>query len=90
MARRAPVFALNPDGLVLVNIAHGLHPRSDMTQAALRELTRSLNRQRDAFRGSGRTYQGGLEKYEPREMERLLIYPLAHAKGKTPPEVVDA
>ena len=28
MARRAPVFALNPDGLVLLNVAHGGGPRS--------------------------------------------------------------
>ncbi|MHB8619861.1 MAG: N-6 DNA methylase [Chloroflexota bacterium] len=73
MARQAPVFALNPDGLALLNIAHGLYPKKPMTLAQLHGLVAHLNKVRDSFRGQGRTYQGGLEKFEPREMEALQI-----------------
>lgn len=73
MARQAPVFALNPDGLALVNIAHGVYPRSDMSSEQLASLVNALNGARASFRGNGRTYHGGLEKFEPREMEGLLI-----------------
>lgn len=70
MARQAPVFALNPDGLVLLNIAHGVWPREGVDAAVLVER---LNSARQSFRGNGRTYHGGLEKFEPREMEALLV-----------------
>ena len=73
MARRAPVFALNPDGLALVNIAHGLYPRRELDRAELGALVLHLNGLRETFRGGGRTYHGGLEKFEPREMEALSI-----------------
>jgi len=73
MARQAPVFALNPDGLALINIAHGLYPKKQMTLDELHELVAYLNLVRDTFRGQGRTYQGGLEKFEPREMEALPV-----------------
>jgi hypothetical protein len=73
MARQAPVFALNPDGLALVNIAHGLYPKKHMTWDELKALVTYLNSVRDSFRGQGRTYQGGLEKFEPREMEALPV-----------------
>jgi predicted RNA methylase len=73
MARRPPVFALNPDGLVLVNIAHGLYPRCGLSHEQLGTLVLHLNGLRETFRGQGRTYHGGLEKFEPREMEALAI-----------------
>ena len=73
MARQAPRFALNPDGLALLNIGHGLHPKEPMTDAELRWLVETLNGARDSYRGNGRTYHGGLEKFEPREMEALPI-----------------
>lgn len=73
MARRAPVFALNPDGLALLNVAHGLYPRNVTSSAQLSALVANLNEMRDGFRGSGRTYHGGLEKFEPREVEALPI-----------------
>ncbi|MHB0869654.1 MAG: methyltransferase [Chloroflexota bacterium] len=73
MARQAPVFALNPDGLALLNIGHGVYPREKMDPRALERLVAELNDARHAFRGLGRTYQGGLEKFEPREMEALPI-----------------
>lgn len=73
MARQAPVFALNPDGLALVNIAHGLYPVSRLAPEQLAAFVEHLNGARESFRGSGRTYHGGLEKFEPRELEALLI-----------------
>jgi len=73
MARQAPRFALNPEGLALLNIGHGLHPREPMAPAELRALVDALNAGRAALAGHGRTYHGGLEKFEPREMEALLI-----------------
>jgi methylase of polypeptide subunit release factors len=73
MARQAPAFALNPGGLLLLNVVHGLHPKVALRPDQLHELVESLNASRNAYRGSGRTYHGGLEKFEPREMERLVI-----------------
>ena len=73
MARQAPMFALNPDSLALINIAHGVYPVQPMSLRALRQFVARLNEARSSFVGSGRTYQGGLEKFEPREMEDLLI-----------------
>jgi adenine-specific DNA-methyltransferase len=70
MARQAPAFALNPDGLVLLNIAHGIWPEPDVDVG---DLVTRLNKARLSFAGSGRTYHGGLEKFEPREMEALVL-----------------
>ena len=73
MARQAPRFALNPDGLAIVNVAHGIYPRSALSGHQLEALVAALNQARESFRGNGRTYHGGLEKFEPREMEALQI-----------------
>ena len=73
MARQAPVFALNPDALGVLNVAHGLYPREHMSRAQLRLVVAALNDARESFKGRGRTYFGGLEKFEPREMENLPL-----------------
>lgn len=73
MARQPPAFATNPDGLALLNVAHGLYPRLPMDTEAIAELVQVLNSVRTDFEGRGRTYQGGLEKFEPREMEDLMV-----------------
>ena len=73
MARQAPFFALNPDGLQILNVIHGLYPLTPLDDEQLRLLVQTLNSMRESYRGLGRTYQGGLEKFEPREMERLTI-----------------
>lgn len=71
MARRPPAFTRNPAGARHINIAHGLYPRVPLPEAAVERLLAAL-------RGSvsvhdGRTYAGGLTKFEPREMERLPV-----------------
>lgn len=73
MARRAPAFARNPDGLGLLNVAHGLYPRFPLNDAALDWVVERLNASRARFVGCGRRYHGGLEKFEPSEMEALPL-----------------
>jgi len=73
MARQAPVFALNPDGLHILNVLHGIYPLKPLSDDQLLDLVTELNALRETYRGRGRTYLGGLEKFEPREMERLSL-----------------
>lgn len=80
MARRPPTFALNPHGLLILNIAHGLYPRRSLPGHLLGRLVAVLNERADGFRGGGRCYQGGLEKFEPGEMEDLRV-PLTGVMG---------
>jgi hypothetical protein len=75
MARQPPAFALNPDGMAILNVLHGLFPRVELDQHQLLGLVRFLNSHRAELSGAGRMYQGGLEKFEPREMEALEIPP---------------
>lgn len=75
MARRPPAFALNEDGLAILNVCHGLYPRVPLTQAQLKGLVNYLNALGTQLNGAGRTYQGGLQKFEPREMEAILVPP---------------
>jgi adenine-specific DNA-methyltransferase len=71
MARRPPAFVQNRAGARHINIAHGLYPRERMTEGALDELARYLAATVSTV--DGRTYAGGLTKFEPKEMERLLV-----------------
>jgi hypothetical protein len=71
MARRPPAFVRNLAGARHLNIAHGLYPRSGLSGAALDALAAYLNGA--THLDQGRTYAGGLTKFEPREMERLLV-----------------
>jgi hypothetical protein len=73
MARRPPAFVLNTASARHLNIAHGLYPRGSVDAALLRGLVKYL-----AANGAvdgGRTYAGGLTKFEPREMERIPVPP---------------
>ena len=71
MARRPPQFTLNACGARHINVAHGLYPRERLSAAALARLVVWLNA--NVGTADGRTYAGGLTKFEPREVERLRI-----------------
>lgn len=71
MARRPPAFVRNLASARHINIAHGIYPRQAMSEKALIVLAGSLARSTTVHQG--RTYAGGLTKFEPKEMERLLV-----------------
>ncbi len=71
MARRAPAFVLNKAAARHINIAHGLYPRQPMSPTSHATLLHFL--QHNVSQHNGRTYAGGLTKFEPREMERLIV-----------------
>lgn len=75
MARQPPAFALNPDGMAMINVLHGLFPLEPLDEEQLLGLVLYLNANRASFRGAGRMYQGGLEKFEPSEMEAIEVRP---------------
>jgi hypothetical protein len=71
MARRPPAFVLNHAEVRHINIAHGIYPREPLPAQAIVNMARAL---RDKVSlEDGRTYAGGLVKFEPREMERLPV-----------------
>lgn len=71
MARRPPGFAINKADARHINVAHGLYPREPLSEKAKRALVNFL--QTNISQKSGRTYAGGLTKFEPREMERVIV-----------------
>ncbi len=71
MARRPPAFVRNKAAARYINIAHGLYPREPLSDKVLLNLARYLSDATSVH--DGRTYAGGLTKFEPREMERLLV-----------------
>jgi hypothetical protein len=83
MARRPPAFVRNLAGARHVNIAHGLYPREPLPPAALDGLAAYLCR--SVTPGQGRTYAGGLTKFEPGEMERLPVPVPALLPAYAPP-----
>jgi hypothetical protein len=83
MARRPPAFVRNLAGARHVNIAHGLYPREPLPPAVLDGLAAYLRG--SVTRGQGRTYAGGLTKFEPGEMERLPVPVPALLPAYAPP-----
>lgn len=71
MARRPPAFVRNLCGARHINIAHGLYPRQELTDRQTQGLLAYLRKH--VGTGSGRTYAGGLTKFEPRELERVAV-----------------
>jgi adenine-specific DNA-methyltransferase len=71
MARRPPAFVRNLAAARHINIAHGLYPREPIPKNLLDAYARCLST--GTSRADGRTYAGGLTKFEPKEMERLLV-----------------
>ncbi|HEY7248452.1 MAG TPA: N-6 DNA methylase [Xanthobacteraceae bacterium] len=91
MARRAPVFVLNRVLARHINIAHGLYPREPLSDADLRTVLAYLQSHSSTI--GGRTYAGGLIKFEPKELERILLPRLedihGYLAGEAAPETVD-
>lgn len=71
MARRPPAFVRNLAEARYINIAHGFYPRTQLVPTAIANLIKFLSRATSI--ADGRTYAGGLTKFEPREMERLMV-----------------
>lgn len=71
MARRPPAFVRNLCGARHINIAHGIYPREPLTSNVLDALATWLRNK--VCVGQGRSYAGGLIKFEPKEVERLPI-----------------
>jgi hypothetical protein len=71
MARRPPAFVHNRAQARHLNIAHGIYPREPLSQVILDNLVTYLRKSVQVTQG--RTYAGGLTKFEPREVERLLV-----------------
>jgi SAM-dependent methyltransferase len=84
MARRPPVFALNPDGLGVLNIAIGITPRVPMTPEQMREVVAALNAAAADYVSYATTYFGNLKKFEPKVLAALplpeALHPLVPAK----------
>jgi adenine-specific DNA-methyltransferase len=83
MARRAPTFVRNIAGARHINIAHGLYPRMPMTDAELDAYATYLRE--NVRQSEGRTYAGGLTKFEPKEIERILVPCLKGIYGRSDP-----
>lgn len=71
MARRPPAFVRNLCEARHINIAHGIYPREPLGEHAMEALLTHLRT--TVTTASGRTYAGGLTKFEPRELERVHI-----------------
>ena len=82
MARRPPAFVMNAAEARHLNIAHGLYPRQDLDDRALSRLAEALRA--GAVHARGRVYAGGLIKFEPKEMERLMVPDLDTLRGHEP------
>ena len=81
MARRPPAFVRNRCGARHLNIAHGLYPREALPAVVLDNLAAWLRN--NVGVSAGRTYAGGLTKFEPKELERLPIPKLERLHGPT-------
>jgi adenine-specific DNA-methyltransferase len=71
MGRRPPVFARNIAKAPLLNIAHGLYPKVALTDQEQDALVAWLNE--NVSVDSGRSYAGGLVKFEPKEAMQIAI-----------------
>ena len=81
MARRAPAFVRNMCDARHLNIAHGIYPREPVSARLLDALALWL--QHNVRVDAGRTYAGGLTKFEPREVERILVPPPEELNERT-------
>lgn len=71
MRRGPPIFARNKAGAQLLNIAHGLFPKTPLSESQLAALVRWLNA--NVKVEDGRMYAGGLVKFEPSVAMKIRI-----------------
>ena len=71
MGRRPPRFARNACGARLINIAHGLVPRRPMTISNQDKIVAWLNE--NVAVTTGRTYGGGMIKFEPGDAMNIPV-----------------
>ena len=71
MARKPPRFVVNNSSLPMLNVVHGIYPHKPMSDKAINNLATYLNE--SVLTEQGRTYCGGLVKFEPREAERIPV-----------------
>lgn len=71
MARRPPTFVRNIAAVRHINVAHGIYPREPLSPRMLDALAAALRAAAPA--AVGRTYAGGLIKFEPSEMARIYV-----------------
>ena len=79
MARQAPAFVRNRAKAHHINIAHGLYPREDLSDATIDGYLTYLRL--NTTMAGGRVYSGGLVKFEPKELERILVPRLQDLHG---------
>lgn len=71
MSRRTPTFVLNEESVSMLNVVHGIYPEVPLSGKALERLVDYLNH--SVSLAEGRTYAGGLVKYEPKEVEATIV-----------------
>lgn len=85
MGRRQPRFSLNVDGAQYLNIALGLYPRERVAAEDLAAVVDYL--QGNVCTSLGRTYAGGLVKFEPSELQAVPMPSLDDLRGLRVSEV---
>lgn len=76
MGRRPPAFTHNAARARFINIAHGLYPREPLSHSLINAYVHYLHNAVQI--GDGRAYAGGLVKFEPKELERVLVPKVEH------------
>jgi adenine-specific DNA-methyltransferase len=71
MRRGPPIFARNKAGAKLLNIAHGLFPKTPLSESKMAALIRWLNK--NVRIEDGRMYAGGLVKFEPSVAMKIRV-----------------
>ena len=71
MSRRPPAFARNQCSARLINIAHGLWPKKQISVASQTRIVSWLNQ--NVLLTMGRTYGGGLVKFEPGDAAQIPL-----------------
>jgi adenine-specific DNA-methyltransferase len=87
MARQAPAFVRNTAKARHLNIAHGLYPRTPLSDGQLAAILVWLRRH--VGLSGGRVYAGGLVKFEPKEFERIPIPALEDIDAANSADQVD-